>query len=295
MRNRKDRFRRAVAVIAFAAMAGWQVPLFGQKSAEPRVASRGILIQQPSSSFLGIGVAEIDAERARVLKLKEEHGVEIRSVEQDSPAAEAGLQVGDVVMEYNGQRVEGVEQFIRLVRETPAGRLCHLTISRNGATQKIEARLAKREHPLIGPSFEDLDTALAKIPEIRLPDMPRSVLSWRSPTLGIESEALGSQLAEYFGVKEGVLVRSVIRGSAAEKAGLKAGDVIVEVDGKKVASPREVATLLRSLQAKKPVLFSVVRERKEVAVTVVLDDSASIPRDLGPSWLHSEVPDSVVL
>src|SRR5512139_2437444 len=65
-----------------------------------------------SRSYLGVGVAEINADRAKALKLKEERGVEITRVEDDSPAAKAGLKVGDVVLEYNGQRLEGTEQFV---------------------------------------------------------------------------------------------------------------------------------------------------------------------------------------
>src|SRR4051794_20311312 len=60
-----------------------------------------------ASSFLGVGVVEVDAERAKELKLKEERGVEVKSVEDGSPAAKAGVKVGDVVLDYNGQHVEG--------------------------------------------------------------------------------------------------------------------------------------------------------------------------------------------
>ena len=63
-------------------------------------------------------------------------------------------------------------------------------------------------------------TAPLELPEISIPDVPRAFMSWRSSIVGIEAESLDSQLAEYFGVKEGVLVRSVVRGSSAEKAGL---------------------------------------------------------------------------
>src|SRR5436190_380097 len=65
-----------------------------------------------SSSFLGVGVAEVDTERAKELKLKEARGVEVKHVEDGSPAAKAGMKVGDVVLDYNGQHVEGQEQFV---------------------------------------------------------------------------------------------------------------------------------------------------------------------------------------
>ena len=73
-------------------------------------------------TYLGVNLAEIDANRAKELKLKEDYGVEITRVEENSPAEKAGVKAGDVVLEYNGQRVEGMEQFGRMVRETPPGR-----------------------------------------------------------------------------------------------------------------------------------------------------------------------------
>ena len=78
-----------------------------------------------------------------------------------------------------------------------------------------------------------------------MPDVPRAFMSWRTSVAGIEAESLDSQLAEYFGVKEGVLVRSVVRGSAAEKSGLRAGDVIVKIDYNRVTSPREIPATIR--------------------------------------------------
>ena len=97
---------------------------FGQDVA-PRArtaTNRSIHIYSSGGSYLGIGVAEVDAERAKALNLKEVRGVEVKSVDDNSPAAKAGLKEGDVVLEYNGQRIEGTEQFVRLVRETPVDR-----------------------------------------------------------------------------------------------------------------------------------------------------------------------------
>src|SRR5580658_410096 len=83
-----------------------------------------------AGSFLGVGTVEVNAERARELKLTEERGVLVSRVEPDSPASKAGLQVSDVLLEYNGQRIDGTEQFVRLVRETPVGRKVKLTVWR---------------------------------------------------------------------------------------------------------------------------------------------------------------------
>jgi serine protease Do len=223
-----------------------------------------------TTSFLGVGIQEIDAERTKTLKLPEEAGVEVTRVATDSPAEKAGIKTGDVILQYNGQRVEGIDQFSRMVRETPAGREAKLGIFRNGSAQTITAKIAAKSGPMLNgqlllplpPGQQPLD--------LRMPDLPRSLMTWRSGALGVEAESLEGQLADFFGVKEGVLVRSVIKGSAAEKAGIKAGDVITTVDNSKVTTPADISNQLRTLRGK-TVSVVVVRDRKEVTVSVTLE------------------------
>ncbi len=236
-----------------------------------------IYVHSGASSFLGVGVAEIDAERVKALNLKEERGVEVKSVDDDSPAAKAGVKVGDVILEYNGQRVEGDEQFVRLVQETPVGRQAKLLISRAGTTQTLTATIGVRSGNGFlwsGDNVLDLRSQLRGM-ELRMPDTPRPLMSWQSRALGVESESLNSQLAEYFGVKEGVLVRSVMKGTAAEKAGFKAGDVITKVGDQKVAAPKDITSALRSAPSTKGIPITLTRERREMTVTVTIEDKSS--------------------
>jgi serine protease Do len=229
-------------------------------------------------SYLGVNLAEVDGNRARELKLRETTGVEITRVEEGSPAEKAGLKPNDVVLEYNGQHVEGMEQFGRLVRETPGGREVKLVISRNGDTQTVLATVAARRVRAFGGNIKEL---LPDMPEIRMPDMPQMFSVWRSPVLGVEAEALGSQLAVFFGVKEGVLVRSVLKDSAAEKAGIKAGDVITKVDGAAVTTPNELSSAVHSASSKKTFAVELMRDHKAVSVNVAVDDGRServVPR-----------------
>jgi serine protease Do len=237
-------------------------------------------------SYLGIGVQEITSERAKTLKLPEERGIEVTRVEDDSPASKAGLKDGDVVLEYNGHRVEGAEQFVRLVRETPAGRQAKLLISRNGATQTITVTVGERKAPTVlrmDPKWQqDMEKFQSELWDnlrfrIEMPDLPGAMMSWRSGMLGVEAESLTSQLAEFFGVKEGVLVRSVTKGSAAEKAGIKAGDVITKVDSAKVTSPGEITRTIRALGSKRTFPVTVVRNRQEMALNVTLEEPAPRP------------------
>ena len=216
-------------------------------------------------SYLGVGLQELTTERAKALNLHEDAGIEITRVGKDSPAEKAGLKAGDVVLEYNGERVEGMEQFSRLVHETPSGREVKLKIFRNGGTQTLSAVIGQRSgHVFMGP-----DGAPFVVPT---PDIPRIFQGLQSPMLGIEAEPVQDQLAQYFGVKEGVLVRSVLKDSPAEKAGLKAGDVITRLDDGKVASPTDISGRLRRM-AGKTVALGLTRDHKDMTVMVTLDQN----------------------
>src|SRR5215204_3028455 len=117
-----------IAVALAAGEAGWAFePPQPLPPPQPPGPER-IVVTRGSGSFLGIGVQEIDNERAKALNLREERGVEVTRIEDESPAAKGGIKTGDVVLEYNGERVEGVEQFMRMVRETPPGREVKLSI-----------------------------------------------------------------------------------------------------------------------------------------------------------------------
>lgn len=228
-------------------------------------------------SFLGVAIQEIDSERAKALKLPEEAGVEVTRIAPDSPAEKAGIKTGDILTQYNGQRVEGMDQFSRMVRETPAGREVRIGILRNGAAQTISAKIAAR--PLITGQPIPAPAGSALVPfDFRFPDMPQSRMAWRSTMLGIDVETVDGQLAEFFGVKEGVLVRMVNKDSPADKAGIRAGDVIVRLDDVKVATPADISAHLRAARGR-PVSVAVVRDRKEI--TVMLAVSARPERTIG--------------
>jgi serine protease Do len=224
----------------------------------------GRAVENPS--YLGVGLREIGPDRAKALKLPEEAGVEITQVYENSPATSAGLMAGDVVLQYNGQRVEGMEQFARLVRETPAGREVKLQIFRNGATQTIAVRVASRppEAPL--PPTPPIPPNVSVTP---FDFYSNRVIRPNNVIMGTETEPLSGQLADYFGVKDGVLVKSVSKNSPAERAGIKAGDVITRVGDAQIASPAEIAAQLRGRRGQS-VPVTLTRDRREMTVNVTL-------------------------
>jgi serine protease Do len=233
-------------------------------------------------SYIGVMMQEIDSERAKALKLHEEGGVEITVVEQDSPAEKAGLRAGDVVLRYNGQRVEGMQQFARMVHETPAWHEVKIDISRAGAAQTVTVKVAQRK----AQHMELAETP--QMPErfdIHIPDMPRGFMTLRSSVLGVEAESIDGQLAQYFGVKDGVLVRSVVKGSAAEKAGIRAGDVIVRIDDARVATPADISGRLRTLHGKAAAAV-LMRDHKELTVSVTISDDDPARIQITPMQLN---------
>src|SRR5690242_15631946 len=245
-----------------------------------------VLSPSPGSrSYLGVDIRDITQDRVGPLKLKEERGVEITMVDQDAPAGKAGLREHDVILDFNGTAVESEEQLRRLIRETPPGRTVTLGISRDGNSLKIPVQLA--EHSKV------VAEAFPRIPAPpRLPDsdfgnridIPAISIYTVSSTLGMQTENLTPQLGDFFGVKngEGVLVRSVEKGSAAEASGLKAGDVIVKFEGRKIADQTDWRSALRSRKTGK-VTLTVVRDKREQTLSLSLPEPRRVDDS---SWLE---------
>jgi serine protease Do len=219
---------------------------------------------RPSGSYLGVSLADIDANRAKSLKLTEVMGVEILAVEEGEAADQAGIRAGDVILSYNGEKILGAQQFIRLVSETPPGRRVRFVCSRAGEQKEIWITTGT-PHAL---DFESLDT----LSRGRITDVPSPMMLWRNLVLGIESESLNEQLAQSYGVKQGILIWAVSLGSPAQRAGLRAGDVVTGFCGRLIQSPRELGTTLQQLQVgQKPISINLVRDHKPVSVAISLD------------------------
>lgn len=280
---------RSILAIIASSLVLAALPL----SAQTHRASE-VTLQRSGSSYLGISVADINPDRAKALNLKEDRGAEVKTVEDDSPAAKAGVKVGDVVLEYNSTPVEGTEELERLVHETPAGRQVKLVVWRNGASQTLTAMVGARKATIIqtpqGTFTLPNMPPMPAIPGVPPVEIPRFQMAWQNPMLGIEGESLGEheQLAAYFGVKDGVLVKWVGKNTPAEKAGIKAGDVIVKVDGAGVTNTREITSQLRGARSRKNVSVTLVRDKKELSITVNLDDQVGSAFPVGGAVVVSD-------
>ena len=239
---------------------------------------------EESGSYLGIDTRDITHERMVALKLQEERGVEVTMVDQDAPAGKAGLREQDVILSYNGQPVEGQDELRRMIHETPAGRTITLGVSRGGQMITVKAQLASRrkmfQYPamavMAGPNPPGApgNFEMPAMPSFDVPAIDEIVHS--SVRGGLMVENLTPQLGDFFGVKngQGVLVRSVEKNSPAERAGFRAGDVIVKVADRPVADTSDWRNAMRS-RASGSVPIGVVRDRKSLTINF------AVPRQTG--------------
>jgi len=268
--------KKAVALL----VAGLALPLIAaQPSSPPETLSHPFqgYFYAAGRSYLGVDIRDVTTDRLAALKLKEERGVEITMVDADAPAGKAGLREHDVILDFNGTAIESEEQIRRLIREVPPGRTVTLGISRDGVPMKINVQLADHG-AVVARAFPRI-----VVPTPRPGDFPRNSMDLPfqiqtySSVLGVQTESLTRQLGDYFGVKdgEGVLVRSVEKNSAAEKAGLKAGDVIVKADNEKLTDRSDLSHILRSHRTGGKMTLVVMRDKHEQTLTVTLPDRGS--------------------
>jgi serine protease Do len=229
------------------------------------------------SSYLGVDTSDITPDRLAPLHLKDESGVEITMVDEDAPAGKAGLKEHDVILTLNGEKVASVEQLRRMIRETPSGRVIALGISRNGQPMTVKVQLADRKNSysyFVKPDGKEFHFEMPPMPQLPDFDVPVSVVMVHSSLRsGLMVENLTPQLGDYFGVRngQGVLVRSVEKGSRAEKAGFRAGDVIIKINGEPVHDSSDFSHALRSGKNNSATV-NVLRDRKEQTITLTLPE-----------------------
>ena len=253
-----------------------------------RIEKRVEIVRFGGGSFLGVGLEEVDDGT---------RGAKVQTVEPDSAAEKAGIQDGDVITRFDGESVRSVRQLTRLVRETPAGRSVDVEVRRGGATKTLTATLDESPHRihqgLLGdenvfvPDLEDFDV------EVDVPHgLPHAVgpqvfqwhgdgdhdftMAWspRRPRLGIRFLEIEGQLADYIGLStdEGVLVSSVGEDTPAAEAGIRAGDVVLEVDGKTIHDAGDLMKAVGAAEAGRSLSVQLLRDEKPLDVEVVLPE-----------------------
>jgi len=259
----------ALAAVALAA-AVWAPSVYGQRDDDFVRQARHLAVLAGGGSTLGVTVHDPRPAEAGGGPA----GVVIDDVQAGSPAEKAGLKRGDVLVEFDGERVRSVRQFARLVQETAPGRTVKATMMRDGRRSEIE--MTPREdqhggHTLIHPDFGNYMRDFGRLGDSFNFDFDVDVMGG-GRRLGVTVEPLTSQLADYFAAKEGLLITSVADASAASRAGLKAGDVITSLAGHPVRTRQDLLTALRDAREDE-VSIGIVREKKEMTVKVRVESS----------------------
>jgi serine protease Do len=263
----------AAAALGVAALAIVYAPeVAGQTGVRTPKARALELLRR--GAHIGVTVRDMDDADAKREKAGPASGVVIDEVYSDAPAAKAGLKAGDIVVEYDGERVRSARQFARLVDETADGRTVKLGAIRDG--QRVNVDITPQAGGYAGDwisneVFDRLDDIRVDVPPIKmaLPDFEYHSFE-RTGRLGVQIDTLTPQLATYFGAKRGALVTSVNEGSAAEKAGIKAGDVITAIDGRTVEDTGDLQRALRGSESGE-VSIEILRDRKPQTIKAKIE------------------------
>lgn len=272
--SRQVRFWSFVTLLVAGVSMGLATLVAQDKPAEPR-EERRVFTLDGRGSQLGVTVRDLPAAG----------GVRIDDVDTDGPAARAGVQPGDVIVEFDGERVRSARQLTRLVRETPDGRAVEIALMRGGTRQTVTATPEVRSFAwnmdIDGDRIRrDVERSLEGLRGFRMEppvmdfrfDNGGGTMTWtrREGRAGVTLEPLSDQLAAYFGAAGGgALVSAVTSGSAAEKAGLEAGDVITSVNGERVDNARDAARAIRRAGDAEMTL-EIVRNKQPATVKMSL-------------------------
>ena len=268
-----------LALTAFVAVTNAQTA--------PRLRSSVLDLTGPGSS-IGVAVAEVGDEAAKT-DTNVTGGAVVTRVDSGTPAERAGFRVGDVVVEFDGERVRSARQFARLVQETPPNRAVEAVVVREGSRSrlKVTPETGRASFFSVAPNV-----ATSVTPRFLTPDQTPAWGQFFTPAggrLGAAVIALDEQLASYFGVSDGVLVTSVGVDTPAARAGLKAGDVITEAGGRKIAEPSEVTDAMRTATPGSSVELRIMRDKKEQTLKVALPEPPQPRFQLERNWNRNSI------
>lgn len=263
----------------------------GQRADGSARADRGVrelTVLAGRGAEIGVSIRDVEASE-KTAGGPSAGGVIVEDVRPDSPAEKAGLKRSDVIVEFDGERVRSARQFSRLVQETPSGRTVKATILRDGQKHDLQISPSEEREGVIFDEgrlrerLGEFNRFYDRMPPFNF-NFDMGTQGWLDSRgrLGVSVQELTPQLASYFGAKEGVLIAAVTDGSAAAKAGLKAGDVVVAVNGERVHSRDDLVRSLGEVKDGGEVTIGIVRDKRESTLTVKLE-SRRPPRSGRPA------------
>jgi serine protease Do len=240
---------------------GQSTPLAQDFAASPFFVEQPALkLAYGGGTHIGVTLRDLDDDDQKRGKVA--NGVYVESVETDSPAAKAGLKAGDIIVEFDGERIRSSRHLSRLVQETVAGRAVPVAAMRDG--QRVALTVQPRDGSDSAFRYFNRVEPFAKLaPSVK----PRALTILTTPgRLGMGVGELSPQLADYFGTKDGVLVTSVADDSIAAKTGVKAGDVITSFDGGSVNDAEDLRRRSQGLDAGAEFTIGIVRDKKPMTL-----------------------------
>jgi len=221
------------AIVASGQGIGFAIPINMAKEIVPQLQEKGHVTR----GYLGVTIQEVTPELAKSFALKEKKGALVSQVNQGTAAEKAGIEQGDVIMEFDGKEISSSKDLPRLVASTPIGKTVTIKLLRDG---KLIERQVK-----VGEMEETNETAK---------------VSTRK-SLGITAQNITPDIAKGLGLKRetGVVVARVEPGSAASNAGLRTGDVIQEVNRNPVKDVDDFTRKLEKAKEKETVLLLIQR------------------------------------
>jgi len=225
---------------------GFAIPINLTKNIVKQLKETG----KVTRGWLGVVVQTVTPELAESFGLKEGKGALVADVQKDSPADQAGIKKGDIITFYNGREIVEMNELPLMVAQTPVGEEAKVKIIRDGKT--IDKKVT------IGELEEEKTYAAAEgKPKI---------------DMGMEVRGLDQRYAQQYGISEekGVIVTNVESGSPADMAGIREGDVIIEVDRKPVGNLSEYSKSVKKAQKEGKVLLLIKRAGTSLFVVIQL-------------------------
>jgi serine protease Do len=214
---------------------GFAIPINLAKTIMTELIKEGKVVRP----WVGIGLQDLTPELMKSFKIEEKEGALIGQIFEGSPAEKAGLKVGDIVVEIDGKKIKNSQDVVREVLKKKVGQKIELEIVREGKQMKVEVTTA--EMP----------------PEKGERKLPSETKEW----FGLRVTAVTPDIAKELGLPktEGVVIENVEPGSAGQDAGLRRGDVILEVNRQKVRDESDYRTLMEKTIPGQGVLVLVRR------------------------------------
>ncbi len=231
------------AIVAEGQGIGFAIPINMVRNVVEQIKEKGRVVR----GWLGVLIQNITPEIAEGMNIKETKGALVADVTPGGPAEKAGIKRGDIIVEFNGHKVEKVVDLTSMVAVTPPGKEAHIKVIREGKEIDVTVKIGELpEKASMGGEKESKEK------------------------IGLTVEEINPQIANQYNLEEGkgIVITDVEAGSIADESGFQPGDVILEIDGQHIKNMDDYEKAIEKLERGKSVLFLVKRGKNTVYIGV---------------------------